>query len=201
MQQPSTSRISRKEQPPKYYSAYRKNLPYLLRDFERRCAYSMQHMDRAGGPTAMDIDHFNAELPEGKRNEYTNLFLATRHCNGHKLKHPNKQEKQAGLRFLNPCKEIDYGNHIFEDPNTFELWGATPLGRYHIRYLDLNADHLIEERRHRHEIAAILETSGYIYTYTGSGNEELHRTLNGVAALRSEYLKMIPKIQQKPRPQ
>jgi hypothetical protein len=49
------------------------------------------------------------------------------------------------MRLLNPCKETDYGEHIFEDPATGELKGASPPGCTQIRICDLNAPHLVEE--------------------------------------------------------
>ena len=61
------------------------------------------------------------------------------------------------MRFLNCCEESDYGVHIFEDPESNELVGVTPEGRYHIRNCDLNAPHLIEERAERPKIWGILK--------------------------------------------
>ena len=54
-----------------------------------------------------------------------------------------------GIRFLNPCEEDDYGRHMLENPKTHEVFGVTPAGKYHIRVLDLNAPHLVRERRQR----------------------------------------------------
>src|SRR5437660_1771057 len=83
-----------------------------MRDFEGRCAYSCQHWSRAGGKTCMEVDHFDYEQKKHVRQNYENLFLATRHCNGAKRDRPTRLEKKAGLRLLNPCKELDYGPHI-----------------------------------------------------------------------------------------
>jgi hypothetical protein len=68
----------------------------------------------------MDVDHFK---PKGKhRNLYSNLMLASRHCNGSKSDiWPTAEDVRSGLRLLNPCKEVDYGQHIFEDKKTYEL--------------------------------------------------------------------------------
>lgn len=124
-------------------------LPALRRDFKDRCAYSMQHMDLGGGLKTMEVDHHDASLPARSRNRYENLFLSSRHCNNSKRARPTRQEKREGKRFLNPCKELDYGHQIFEDPRDCHVWGDTIKARYHIIYCDLNAPHLLRERRRR----------------------------------------------------
>ena len=58
---------------------------------------------------------------------------------------------------INPCQEIDYGNHIFEDPNSHLLWGANATGRWHIRQLKLNAPHLVRERTTRTKLRLLWE--------------------------------------------
>jgi hypothetical protein len=57
---------------------------------------------------------------------------------------------------LNCCNEADYGVHIFEDPDSHEVVGVTPEGKYHVRNCDLNAPHFIEERAERAELWRIL---------------------------------------------
>jgi hypothetical protein len=135
----------------------RRALPALLRDFERRCAYSLRHEQQAGGLTHMEVDHFNPTLRSRLRNKYCNLFLSTRHCNLKKHAYwPTPADQNKGIRFLNCCEEMDYGVHIFENPETHELVGVTPAGRYHIIACDLNADHLVTERRERSLLRALL---------------------------------------------
>ena len=64
----------------------------------------------------MEIDHFDPRKKEDFIQQYENLFLAKRHCNGAKSKFwPSGAEQALGLRYLNPCREQDYGVHIFED--------------------------------------------------------------------------------------
>jgi len=150
----TTPRIVRGKPPKKRFTdhTYKKAKPYLLRDFKRRCAYSQQHTDRSIGGKTMEIDHFNPQPGKG-RNNYGNLFLATRHCNGSKSNTwPSRKLRKSGIRFLNPCEEADYGHHIFEHPVTHRLVGVTPAGKYHIISCDLNAEHLTNERRERAEI-------------------------------------------------
>jgi hypothetical protein len=98
----------------------------------------------------MEIDHFDPTIPGRARNQYENLFLSSRFCNGRKQGNwPEPIERAKGVRFLNCCEELDYGKHIFEDPETHCVFGVTAAGRYHIRILDLNAPHLVEERAER----------------------------------------------------
>jgi hypothetical protein len=142
----------------------------------------------------MDIDHHNPTLSHPKKNDYKNLFLATRHCNGKKGDEwPSKKLRDAGVRFLNPCTEADYGVHLFEDPDTFEIWGASAAGRYHVRMLDLNADHLIRERRRRHELLALRQQPQIATAIR-------YDALKGVQAFKSEVDEMIPPLPQRPKP-
>ncbi len=117
----------------------------------------MQHLRFAGGLTCMEVDHFDPRKKIDAVQDYNNLFLASRHCNRSKDKFwPTAEEAADGMRLLNPCEEMDYGVHIFEDPATGELVGATPPGWTHIEICDLNAGHLVEERRLRAGIRARL---------------------------------------------
>jgi hypothetical protein len=126
---------------------WRDALPELLRDFEGRCAYSMQHQSHSG---PLEVDHFDPRQKNDLIQNYHNLFPASRHCNGKKSDTwPTRTELAIGCRFLNPCEEMDYGEQIFERPDTHELVGVTRAARWHIRMCGLNADHLILERRRR----------------------------------------------------
>src|SRR5438552_130453 len=90
-------------------STYRKAKPFLLNDFDGRCAYSLQHVNRVGN-WCIEVDHFNPTLRGPARNEYSNLFPATRHCNGSKRDTwPDARFRKLGARFLNPTEEQDYG--------------------------------------------------------------------------------------------
>jgi len=107
----------------------------------------MQHQSRAGH---LEVDHFDPRKKADLIQSYENLFPASRHCNRKKWDTwPNRSEVAAGCRFLNPCVEMDYGDQIFEDPQTRELVGVTPAARWHIRVCGLNADHLVQERLRR----------------------------------------------------
>lgn len=107
----------------------------------------MQHQSHSG---SLEVDHFDPRQKKDLIQDYNNLFPASRHCNGKKSNTwPSREELAAGCRLLNPCKEMDYGEQIFENPETHELVGKTAAARWHIRVCGLNADHLIQERRRR----------------------------------------------------
>lgn len=144
----------------------------------------------------MEIDHFDPRLKGKLIQRYDNLFLATRHCNAAKGDTwPTRAEERLGLRFLNPCMELDYGGHIFEDPHTHLLVGVTPAGRFHIRMLDLNAGHLVAERRERAEISQLLANAPFTLR-TGRSPDSL---TDLVRALREQLEEMIPELPVLPR--
>jgi hypothetical protein len=107
----------------------------------------------------MEVDHFNPTLSGRGRHEYRNLMLATPRCNGSKSNAwpTHSETKKHGRRFLNPCEELEYGEHIVEHPITHELIGLTPAGNYHIDFLDLNVSDLIETRQERWNDYLMLE--------------------------------------------
>lgn len=192
MSSSTTPRVVRGPAPVKRLTRrnYRKAaLAALRRDFQDRCAYSCQHVNRAGGLKCMEIDHFDPRLKGKFIQIYQNLLLATRHCNGAKGDNwPNRADQALGLRFLNPCAEPDYGEHLVEDDATHRLVGVTPAGRFHIRMLDLNAEHLVAERRERTEFYELLTRAAF--TLKRSRSEVDVADL--VSALRRQVEEMIP---------
>ncbi len=106
-------------------------------------------MQHSSGGGKLEVDHFDPRKKKDLIQSYDNLFPSTRHCNSKKKAvWPNKKELEAGCRFLNPCREIDYGQQIFEDAK-HRLVGITPAAKWHIRMCGLNADHLVDERARR----------------------------------------------------
>jgi hypothetical protein len=102
------------------------------------------------------VDHFNPRIRGKKRNHFTNLMLASAHCNLRKWKQwPSLSDELEGLRFLNCTEEQDYGAHLYEDRATGRLYGSTPAGRYHIEGMDLNNPYLCERRRRRTHLRAL----------------------------------------------
>jgi hypothetical protein len=106
----------------------------------------------------------------------------------------NKNRKR-GARFLNYCEETDYDTHILEDPETHEVVGVTREGIYHVRNCDLNAPHLLQERKQRAQLWGLIEIAPVLIRNTDGGT-----TANGEAAmelakaLRKVASEMIPKI-------
>lgn len=197
MSNSTKGRIQRGPPPKKVLtdSNYRKYaLEPLERDFENRCAYSMQHKRLAGGSDiSMEIDHFDPTIKGRDRHQYSNLFLAVRHCNNRKLDWwPSPEERRMGLRFLNCCLEQDYGEHIFENPDTHRVFGVTPAGKYHVRILDLNAPHFVEERRTRTEYRKLLFENRKIVKETDAAIHAFH-------LLKKQLAYMIPPIQTAPQ--
>lgn len=185
----SSGRLRRGNPPDKPIrrTRYRKVLPLLIRDFGPRCAYSMQHEERAG---QLEVDHFDPRLKKELIQRYENLFPASRYCNGKKGDHwPTKAESRADCRFLNPCEEQDYGEVIFEDPVTHKLIGTTPAAIWHIRICALNADHLVRERKKRAEHWARLRRAVNVRPHTRFA--EFAEVASGY---KSEVEIMIPEI-------
>lgn len=167
---------------------YAEVLPELMRDFGGRCAYSMQHHTRSG---KLEVDHFDPRKKKDYRQQYDNLFPASRHCNSKKSDHwPNRAEAMAGARFLNPCREMDYGLQIKEDPNTHFLVGLTPAARWHIHMCGLNAEQLVNERRKRASYWDLLRNTSIIV----KRNRPFDAVLDFIRAFKEEVELMIPEI-------
>ena len=138
----------------------------------------------------MEVDHFNPNKKAEPIQQYSNLFLSSRHCNGAKRdRWPTGRDREAGIRFLNCCEEADYGLHIFEDPDDHTLVGVTPAGKYHVRNCDLNAPHLVLERDRRARLWALLESQRITI------KKDLPSMLQHLEVLKDEVEKMIPKIE------
>jgi len=196
MSNSTRARIRRGPPPAKVLtdSNYRKYaLPALERDFSNRCAYSMQHRSRAGGSAMlMEIDHFDPTIKNRKRHRYNNLFLASRFCNNRKQGNwPSRDERSVGIRFLNCCREMDYGDQIFENSVTHLVFGVTGAAKYHVRMLDLNAPHLVDERRDRAELRKLLFEDRKIV-------RESEAALQAFRILRTQLEYLIPPIPAEP---
>ncbi len=131
-------------------STYRKAFSQVLIDFENRCGYSLLHIE-AMAKLEMEIDHFNSKLrSSSKRNHYKNLVVAYRPCNNKKREHwPTRKQIREGVHFLNPRVDVDYGVHLFEDPQTRKIFGVTDAGRWHVEKLNLNDEFLVAARKDR----------------------------------------------------
>ena len=167
---------------------YRKKaLPYLLADFEDRCAYSMERLAKL-----LEVDHFNPNLKKDPIQKYDNLFPASRHCNRSKgSTWPTLKMEREGIRFLDCTKEIDYGTCIFEDPQSHELIGTTPAAKWHIHQLDLNAPFLV---RHRRERAVLRQKIQECFVRLKKPIEDPKPFLDLIQEVRGKLDDMIPEI-------
>ena len=190
----SNPRVRRKNKPKQNFTNnnYRKAISALLKDFEGRCAYSLVHVKDCG-ERLMEVDHHNPTFSGKIRNNYNNLFPATRHCNGKKSNTwPPKALRAKGIRFLNPCKEGDYGYQIFENEGG-ELIGVTPAAKYHIVMLDLNDDHLVRRRRERTMLEKLIKETGIIMNAHASVDAISHH-ISEVKKMLSYSIPPIPSI-------
>jgi hypothetical protein len=107
--------------------------------------------EREVGREEIHVDHFDPRKYDGRKNhDYDNLLPAFAPCNRAKgAKWPSQEAQASGVRFLNPAVEPDYGVHLFEDPNSHAIVGATPAGKYHLRHLALNTEVLVRKRMNR----------------------------------------------------
>ena len=179
-------------------SNYRKKaLSRLLADFGHRCAYSLRHI-KVSGKTAMCVDHVNPTLAGRKKHVYTNLVPAVSQCNGKKLANwPTKDDRKNGIRFLDPCSEQDYGEHLFEDPETHELVAASAAGQYHIDMLDLNAETFVWERKARADFA-LLSGSG-AKQFSGTFSQIKSKVVGMMDIVANSFDFFIPPIPPPPR--
>jgi hypothetical protein len=156
----------------------------------------MQHRRRAGGSAMlMEIDHFDPTIKGRQRHQYDNLFLASRYCNNKKLGNwPSEEAKAKGARLLNCCVEQDYNEQIFEDPATHRVFGVNPGATYHVRILDLNAPHLVQERSDRTEYRRLLFEDRKMVKESDAAIHAFH-------ILETQLSYLIPPIQTRPFPQ
>lgn len=174
-------------------TTYKKAKLYLLKDFDGRCAYSMEKVQELA-----EVDHFNPNYKKNRIQEYENLFPSSRHCNGKKSSTwPTKKLQALGIRFLNCSEEMDYGESIFEDPSTNELIGTTPAAKWHIRQLDLNAPHLINKRSHRAALRRHL-SQPIIASVNYSDSDEILAAQKSIQKVQAILDDMIPDIPEPP---
>jgi len=190
----SNGRVKRGKPPlthsPLKKTTYRKCLPELKRDFKKRCAYCMRSLARSAD-REMQVDHFNPRKKNKKIQAYSNLFLSDAHCNGTKSDiWPSKEQQAKGLHLLNCCEEYDYGNVIFEDSETHELVGTTPAAIYHIEVIDLNAQHLVDERRKRSELRSLLTRPAYLDIKNKPEVYEISKALQKIS--KEDFIPYIP---------
>lgn len=120
----------------------------------------------------MEVDHFDPRLKDKARQPYLNLVIAYRACNNSKRAYwPTTAQERLGVGYLNPRQDVDYGEHIFEDPDTHKVWGCTPAGKWHVEKLNLNDEFLVKARAQRSRWFALLEQDTDSILAISPGNE------------------------------
>ena len=104
---------------------------------------------------------------------------------------PSARARAKNVRFLNPFEEQDYGEHIFEDPETHLLMAATPAGDFHITMLDLNAPFLVRKRRDR--AACLILRAGHWSNKPGKW-DQVEKMRESIKAFMDDIDLMIPPI-------
>jgi len=125
------------------YRRYRNR--FLRPDFQYRCAYCLLHeqlfLEESGG----ERDHHRPLNPPAEveqdfsplKNVYANLYWTCGKCNSEKGNTwPTNENYQAGIRFLDPCRE-DHADH-WDAQQDGTLAATTSVGLYTIRHIRLN---------------------------------------------------------------
>ena len=154
-------------------------------------------MQREAENEGFKIDHHFPTSKGGPWTDYENLFLSCDRCNHHKHDWwPSPEEQKAGARFLNCCREVDYGEQLFEDDNGEIIpRGATAI--YHRRMLKLNRPDLVRQRFTRRKLLQELEEN--LFQIETEFDEQSRK----LVLMKIDYLKLlledlIPKIPPQP---
>ena len=194
--------VTKNSSPRKWYArtAYRDAaFPYLCKDFEDRCAYSLLHISQMS-KMVMEVDHFDPRKKDKNKQVYTNLVIAYRPCNNSKrAQWPTRAQAKLGMCYLNPRIDIDYGKHLFEDPDTHKIFGVTEEGKWHVEKLNLNDEFLVKARAQRARWKMIIENESAKILEAPQGREST--ALNSAAELRELYAKAIPALPEKKNPE
>ena len=145
--------FQRRSNPPSYAS-YRAYKPLLREDFKYMCAYCLLHEGQeqlGGGFQYFQIDHFRpVKLFPALINVYDNLYYACHWCNRAKSETwPSEQQQVDQYRFVDPCAEDLYKEHVRLIPDTGKLEPKSRAGDYTIREIQLNRKIFQHLRRKR----------------------------------------------------
>lgn len=128
----------------------RKALPFLLKDFEGKCAYCLDPGEFRH-PSQTQVDHFNCKLRERKRHQYENLMLACSACNLTKHDKPVVNPLDREQRLLNCTQENEFPEHILEKEDG-QWEPVTKAGEYHLESIGLREDCHKQKRAARRRI-------------------------------------------------
>ena len=156
---------------------YRKKaLPYLLGDFEHRCAYCLDP-DEFRHPSLNHVEHFDCKIHGRRRHAYKNLMLACAACNQTKHDKPVVNPFDKRQRLLNCTEENEFTEHLREhDDGQWEA--ATPAGEYHLAVIGLQESCHRAKRRERRRMAERLrDLLTQAIQYKSHNPPELHRQI------------------------
>lgn len=172
-------------------SNYRKkSLPFLLSDFQKRCAYCLDP-DDFRHPALNHVDHFNCKLRERKRHQYRNLMLACAACNQVKHDKPIVNPLDPRQRLLNCTEENEFPKHIREDDNG--AWQhLSDEGEYHLTTIGLQEPcHTAKRRERRRNANQVLALLKQAVQYQSINPVSLHRTImemvHGILSLLDNF--------------
>ena len=120
--------------------------------YQYRCGYC--HISEVEIGSELEIDHFQP-TSRGGTNELDNLICVCTACNRFKGNYWPDADTLDSLHLLHPGRE-DTNSQIMEMSDG-RLFGLTPRGWFHIRWLHLNRVQLVELRHLRSNSRALNE--------------------------------------------
>jgi hypothetical protein len=172
-------------------ATYRKKaLPFLLKDFESRCAYCLDPGEFRA-PSQNHIDHFNCLLRNRARHQYKNLMLACSACNLSKHAKPVVNPLDSDEHLLNCTEENEFPQHIIEDKDG-QWHPTTKAGYYHLESIGLREYCHKNKRAERRKVAErLLDLCTKAILYQASNPIDLH---NGIMGTIKDMINLLDKF-------
>lgn len=158
---------------------YRKKaLPFLLIDFDGRCAYCLDPSDFRHA-SLNHVDHFDCKLRGRRRHQYPNLMLACAACNLSKHDKPVVNPLDKDQRLLNCTEETEFPEHIVETEDG-QWQSRTKAGEYHLAVIGLRERCHQSKRAARRRLAErILALCTQAIQYQSVNPVAVHRQIMG----------------------
>jgi hypothetical protein len=191
-----TSRVKRSHGPKSVMTenTYRKKaLPFLLKDFEKKCAYCLDPNDFRI-PSHDQVDHFNCKLRGRNRHYYKNLMLGCAACNHSKHDKPLVNPFDTEQRLLNCTEENEFIGHIKEEADG--QWVAlSKAGEYHLESIGLTVDcHRKKRQERRKMIERIVSLFTTAVHYRTENPEAVHNELMATIRMLMDTLDKFPPL-------
>jgi hypothetical protein len=171
----------------------RKALPFLLSDFQGKCAYCLDPKEFRA-PSQNQVDHFNCKIKSRERNYYRNLMLACAACNLSKHDKPVTNPYNSRQRLLNCTEENEFPEHIEEDANG-QWKPISDAGLYHLESIGLTADcHRAKRAARRQMLEKILSLATTAIHYKTVNPSGVHREMMDTIRLLLDVLNNFPPI-------